>query len=733
MNIAEFAKVFPVGSHLCREPMPDMHELKKDMENLKKHGFNLIKLQEQWAVDNQVEDVVDLSKYEELIEHAAKLNMGVYYGFTMEQAPLWLYQKYPQAALLTKDGVPTRYMSQTAVPGDGKPGPCFDSEPVMDEHLKYIAKVVKQLSHYENIVIWNTWQEIGYDSKRIIGNETCYCDATIKLFQDYLKQYYGSLEELNRQWKSRYASFEQVIPNRHVGRFCLPNDIMFDYFTRNFRIQNTLKKRYQTIKATDPLNRPVFAHQGSNRVGEGIDFGYAKCQDFLGMSCYPTWFHIDDWDDLANEKCENSLMQSKLNEIWDSVALKFDYTRSANRGKSQSWAAEMQGGSIATGLYKGRTPSADDMRRWFVSTLASGTTAVSYWVTRAEIQAHEINGYSLLDSVGDTTERFEEVSRMGNAVNKYPELFNKMNLEKSEVAIMVSDKNYCLALNFKGEANEHLKYSIRGWHRLLWDQGVQVDFVDETQLDEDILNEYKMVIMPFPISLTDRQERSIKQYVQAGGVIISEACVRRISDHGYATRGEISYNLKEVFGVEHKDLYMIKEPSGSRWTVPEYSIGDYYEDVILYNNDVLYPNLYLETFIPVTAQTLLKNKSGDCAGSVNNYGKGKAYLIGTFIGHNGTAYKNEVVNHFVEELLDSCDIEKNKKAKLLYRRRIDEKNGLEALLITNPSYQASEAKFDISGKIADNILDADVCVEDDKMTVRLKPLDAAIVVLKNEK
>ena len=46
MNIQQFASRFPLGSHLCREPMPAMSELKKDMVTLKSNGFNLVKLQE---------------------------------------------------------------------------------------------------------------------------------------------------------------------------------------------------------------------------------------------------------------------------------------------------------------------------------------------------------------------------------------------------------------------------------------------------------------------------------------------------------------------------------------------------------------------------------------------------------------------------------------------------------------------------------------------------------------
>jgi len=59
MNADKFHNLFPLGSHLCREPMPPMSELKKDMGNLKKHGFNLVKLQEHWQVDEPLEGQYD--------------------------------------------------------------------------------------------------------------------------------------------------------------------------------------------------------------------------------------------------------------------------------------------------------------------------------------------------------------------------------------------------------------------------------------------------------------------------------------------------------------------------------------------------------------------------------------------------------------------------------------------------------------------------------------------------
>ena len=104
MTPDRFAQLFPLGSHLCREPMPAMSEMRRDMEILKRHGFNLIKLQEHWMLDEPAEGRCDFSRYEELIAHAAKLDLGIYLGFTCEQAPHWLYEKHPDCRMVGRDG-----------------------------------------------------------------------------------------------------------------------------------------------------------------------------------------------------------------------------------------------------------------------------------------------------------------------------------------------------------------------------------------------------------------------------------------------------------------------------------------------------------------------------------------------------------------------------------------------------------------------------------------------------
>lgn len=46
-------KMFPFGTHIYREPSLPLEQIREDLPLLKKLGFNMVKIQESWAIDEQ--------------------------------------------------------------------------------------------------------------------------------------------------------------------------------------------------------------------------------------------------------------------------------------------------------------------------------------------------------------------------------------------------------------------------------------------------------------------------------------------------------------------------------------------------------------------------------------------------------------------------------------------------------------------------------------------------------
>ncbi len=733
MNPKTFADCFPLGSHLCREPMPAMAELKRDMEILKRNGFNLVKLQEHWMIDEPQEGACDFSRYEELIEHAATLDMGVYLGFTCEQAPHWLYEKYPDCRMVRRDGLTVAYEAPTTLPADGKPGPCPDHAGALADQLRFLSRAVRTLGRFENVVVWNTWQEIGWWAEGLVGGHVCYCPHTLKAFRGWLRERYASVDALNRAWNSRYADWNAVQPERHHGPQPCPQEIEWRTFLDNVQIARLLQARADAIRKADPLKRPVFAHKGGPAFASGQDWTYARCQDFLGSSCYPAWGFAFGWDD--NSKRPFPRHEALLAEMWSNVAYRYDHIRCANPPGRPVWAAEFQGGPVSTGFHKGRVPSPDDIRRWMLTAVGSGVTAVSFWVTRAEIMASECNGFSLLDSSGETTPRLEEAGRIGRALNRYPDLFARPTQASAAVALVVGE-DIAQGCQAQTQAAPHLGYSVRGWYRLLWESGIPVDLIETSEVGEARARGYKALILPFPLFLSERTAQALAKCVKDGVHLISEAVPGRMNELGFCARGEMSPVLAELFGVRHGSFAMVQEPNGGqRWSPAERTWGEYLDPAMLAGTGPLAgrklrANVYVQTLVPEGgAPCLMHGKA--VAGVVRNVGDGTAWLLGTYVGHSGTAYRDAQTRLAVRTVLAACGVKPERAGKLLLRRRVA--GNREAWFFTNPTAAPVTEAVNVTGwKRVEDLLGQRLLRKGGSIRLTVKSLDVRVLVLERD-
>lgn len=718
---------FLVGTHLCRKPMPDMAELKHDIGLVKKNGFNYIKIQTHWALDEPSEGVYDFSDYEELIKYAEKLGLQVYVGLTCEQAPGWLWEKYPDCRMVERNGLPVSFEAPYTIPADGKPGPCFDSQGARDAMTRYIKAMVSKLGKYKNIGLWNTWQEIAY------WRDVCYCPNTQEHFREWLKAQYGTLDSLNKNWYTAYSDWKSIKPNMGpvVGTRL---DVDWKYFMDHIQIAQTLQARAQAIREADPYKRPVFAHVASPVIGSGSTWVYSRCQEFCGSSSYPCSDPFYPWDDGVGDDPKDKFRSLSLETIGNRCALGFDYIRCSKPLGHPVIAAEFQGGprTNSYGFTRNRFPDGEDIRRWMFTAIGSGVTGISFWVTRLEIVSQEANGFGLLDTRGDSTERFSEAGRIAKALNRYPGLFAMNNREPGKVAIVVNEQNwdFCSSLPLY---SEHLGYSTRGWYKLLFEAGIPVDFIELSALEDKDINNYKVVIMPVPVSISDEYARKLESYVNSGGNLISEACPGRFTENGICRRTLIHPLFEQVFGVEEVNLGYIREPgNGHRWTETERSWGGMLDAAMLegtgdFKGQRMRANVYLENLRATVGKPILKYND-ITVGAVNSYGKGTAWILGTFAGHNGTAYQDEETRAFIRKMLQRCGVFPPHEGKLVIRKRLGDNK--QAWVVTNPTNGIVTEKVNCEGFTSvKDLLDLPVHQSGSQVELTLNSWEVRILVL----
>ena len=675
--------VFPWGTHVYREPCLDLDGLLRDLPLLKDYGFNMIKIQEHWSADERREGEYDFSRVEQVVKRADELDLGVYLGLTMEQAPAWVWRKYPDCHFVYSDGRRHNQPTQYTIPMDGKPGPCWDHPGVREAATRFIGELARTLGQYQNIWAWNTFQEIGFWPNTAGKLGFCYCPHTLARFREWLQEKYGTLEALNAAWQINYTHWDEVEPPRREEP--LAPFIDWRYFMDDVYLARQLAFKTKALRENDPFQRPVFSHADTPRVGSGAEWRWARVGDFFGTSNYPKWNNGHPWDDPVVSE-DGAL----LNEIWEEMMLCTDLARGNNGRDRALWGAEFQGGPISTSLHFGRKPTPNDLRVWVLSGLACGMTGISFWNHRVERFWKEGNGFGLLDPLGDSSERMEVASRIGKAIQAHGEFFSQAQPPRAQVALLVNEDTYHFFQACNDDVIHHYRYNMRGWYARLWRMGIAVDFLDAEEVAASELAHYQAAILTMPLSLDGDYFAHLAAFVMAGGTLIAEACPGRWDKYGWTTLKQMVDGGEEVFGARQRELAMVGEPgAGSRWMPDERHFGEFDPPTALtgcgaFAGADARANFYLQRLKPTAGEAILLN-GDDVVAVRNSFGAGQGILIGTFFGFGAKAYRESDAgtDAFLEALLRKAGVNGDRCGQLLRRRR--EWRGREAWFFVNPT------------------------------------------------
>ena len=714
------SEVFPYGTHIYREPPLPPEQLHADLPLLKRLGFTMVKIQESWSIDEAAEGQIDLSRMAQLVSDARQNGLLIYFGVTMEQAPMWLWRKYPDASMVYENGQPVNDPTQYLLPSDGKPGPCWNHPGAREAGIRFVEAVGREIGRFDNILAWNCWQEVQLDfdmQGHPLG--VCYCPHTLTAFREWVRAKYETLNNLNSNWRVRYSDWEQIDPPRRFPK--VPSMIDWRYFMENVYLTEATGWKAAAFRRTDPLHRPVFAHAASPRYGGSADWRISRVLDFYGCSCYPGWGEFQDPDVSDEQRLKSSPT------VWEQVvdnALKWDYIRGASP-RHYFWTAELQGGRAAGAINPGRVPDPGDIRRWVMGALAGGARGICFWNHRSEIfWGDETYGFGVLELAGNETPRALEAGRLGKAINQRAALFVNGGCPLASVAIIINEDLW----NFVTSASETLKTAfvanLRGIHRSLWEQGVPIDFIDTPDV-RSAWPQYKALIHPLPIALSSSACASLADYVGRGGTLISGAVPGRFDRFGFGMPGEMPPTLEKLFGIEHKQILTLsgRRPHPSQSTsVPE-NIGPLVlKGVGAASGLEIRTSYYLQYLTLKDAEPLLSYRD-ETVGSAHQFGSGRAYLVGTLL--DPGQGENQA---FLAHLLKGAGINSDRCGKLLRRRR---ENGLEAAwLLINPTRDELEEDIDVHGyRSAFDILVGPLRIDNGRVRVKVGPADILCLVL----
>nr|WP_294679287.1 beta-galactosidase [uncultured Blautia sp.] len=574
-----------------------------DMRLFKLAGIDIVTLNVfSWASLQPSEDVYDFSRLDKIMDLVEKNGLKVCLATSTGAHPAWMAKRHPDILRTEFNGMKRKFGSRH--------NSCPNSPAFQKYSVALAEKLAQRYGKRNCIVGWHINNEFGGE---------CYCENCEKEFRVWLKEKYGTLEELNRVWDTAFWGHtfydwdEIVLPNLLSEHFAENRTtfqgISLDY--RRFNSDSMLKcfeGEYNAIRKFDPDTKIT-----TNLMGfyKPLDYQkWAKYMDFISWDNYP-----------ANE------------DPYSRMAMNHDLMRGIKGG--QPFALMEQTPSVTNWLPYNALKRPGVMRLWSYQAMAHGADTVMFFQMRRSIGACEKFHGAVIDHVGtENTRVFREIARMGKELKMLGDRTLGARC-RAKVALLVDWDNWW-AVEYSAGPSCDMKYldEVFLYYRALEEQNYSVDIIG---VDDD-LEKYEVVAAPLLYMTKTGFDEKVRSFVKNGGTFITTFFSGIVDEHDLVITGGYPGKLRDILGiwVEESDALPSDCVNHFRYKNKEYSAG------------LLCDLMHLEG-----ARSLAEYQDDFYAGTPvlteNVFGKGKAYYM-------GTRSSLEFYRQFLKERLEEKEI-----------------------------------------------------------------------------
>lgn len=179
----------------------DKKDWERDLTNIKKLGFEFTHFAEfAWTFLEPKEGQFDFKWLDDALDLAEKAGLKVILCTPSACPPAWMGEKYPEVYLVDESGRRREHGNRA------------NQSVTNDVYNTFVDKIVTELAkrygNNKNVMGWQVDNEAGATND--------FSPSARKAFQLWLKNKYGTIEKLNKEWvgsfwSTRYDNFEQIV------------------------------------------------------------------------------------------------------------------------------------------------------------------------------------------------------------------------------------------------------------------------------------------------------------------------------------------------------------------------------------------------------------------------------------------------------------------------------------------------------------------------------------------
>lgn len=571
----------------------------KDACLMEEMGIGLVRMAEfAWAQLEPSPGIYDFDWLDEAIVILARHNIRTILGTPTAAPPAWLIKMYPEILPVDRFGIRQSF--------GGRHHCCHSNSTLRRLSRLLVTAMAKHYGHCEDVAGWQIDNELGNSHDGL-----CFCPSCTAAFQTWLALQYGEIQSLNTAWgtafwSQKYDNFSQVpAPMQTVTahnpsllldwrRFC--SDLIVDF------------QHVQAEALRQHCHGQFLTHNMMGYADKVNYFHLAADLDFVSQDQYP--YYQEDgktFRDMAN-------LSSALELV---------------RGTKQKnfWIMEQQAGPAGWQCF-GPTPAPGQLYLWTCHSIAHGADTVLWFRWRTCCFGTEQYWHGILPHNGKPGRRYQELQRTISALSPVMEKIQELG-SGAETAILYSyDQNSALkiqpchpALDYRQQV--HILYS--GLYR----RNVMVDFIPES-VD---FTPYKLLIAPLLTLVTPELCDKLKNYVREGGTLLLTARSGVHDKNGKCIAdGDLPHGLSSLCGLIIEDYSTLYDaPVCIDWEGRSASPG----------------SLFCDSIVPNGCSTVAKYGNGLFAGTpaltMNAFGRGRTFYLGTFLEQAGADILTEIL------------------------------------------------------------------------------------------
>jgi hypothetical protein len=490
---------------------------------------------------------------EKLVEFSVREQFPYYVDHIADKGFLYLTGNNVEA-VIGKRGLATRPHS-------------FADPNTITQMMQHIARNIKATKNGLTLAY-------AFDDEISLGSFVTPCDVdkhplSIDWFREWLRDWYGQIISLNREWNTNFKSFAEVMPKSFeevrqyaqrppLSRWNLAPWMDFRHFM-DFQFATVLAELTRHANSFDPKTPAGFV----GGQGPGPYGGYD----------YAMLIRSVQWMESYDTHGTNEILRSFWNQDRRPRMQTFSSMGNTKLDSWFLWYYMLHGNQAVIAWPEG----------WF----RSGGNDIAPYILYNKHTFEEIQG-KVSEPIVNPKTVFDP-----DPVGIY---YSHPSIQAGWVMDAITHGKTWI--NRKGSIDDNNQTAgvlRKVWCKILEDLGFQYDFISYLDVQEggaiDLNKKFKIIILPRVICLSEAEVQALKRFVMGGGILVADYLCGVLDEHG---KGRAKGILDDLFGIMRDESagYMngkgLTEIDGEEYEQPFLKRFTYYDGAYRFQDIVVF-------------------------------------------------------------------------------------------------------------------------------------------------